>query len=78
MTEEELKHVDNVTLSVISFDLETSMVYFVLFSLFFLFDIGAYMVFNLSFLSQVSLVSGGQSEGGEAQPTDKGKVIRCF
>ena len=49
MTEEELRQVDNVMLSGISFGLETSMLYYVVFSLFFLVDIIAYMVSNLSF-----------------------------
>ena len=65
-------------LSPISFFLETSTVNYVVFSLFFLFDIVAYMVSNLSFFLQVSLVSGGQSARDEAGPIDKGKVIRCF
>ena len=50
MTKKELRQVDNVMLLPISFGLETSIVYYVVFSLFFLFDIGAYMVSNLSFL----------------------------
>ena len=56
MTKEELRQVDNVTLSAISFGLETSMVHYVVFSLFFLFDIVAYMVANLSFILQVPRV----------------------
>ena len=49
MTEEELKQVDDAMLSAISFGLETSTVLYVVFSLFFLFDIVTYMVSNLSF-----------------------------
>lgn len=45
---------------------------------FFLFDIVAYMVANLSFILQIPPASGGQSVGGEPACTDKGKVIRCF
>ena len=78
MIEEELKQVDNVTLSTISFGLETSMVHYVVFSLFFLFDIVAYLVSNISFFLQVSPVPGGQSAANEARPIDKGKVIRFF
>ena len=54
------------------------MILYVVFSLFFLFDIVAYMVSNLSFFLQVSLVPGGQSAGVDVGPVDKGKVIRCF
>ena len=43
---------------------------------FFLPDVVTYMVSNLSFLLQVSPVSGGQSVGDEPGPMDKGKVIR--
>ena len=68
MTKEELKNVDNAMLSTISFGLETSIVYYVVFSLFFLFHIGAYMVSNLSFLLQVSPINGGQSEGIRHNP----------
>ena len=50
MTEEELKQIDDVMLSTISFGLETSTVHYVVFALFFLFDIVAYMVANLSFI----------------------------
>ena len=78
MTKEELRQVVDATLLAISFGLETSMVHYVMFSLFFLFNILAYMVSNLSFLFQVSPVNGGQSVGDEAGPIDKGKVIRCF
>ena len=49
MTKEELRQVDDATLSAISLGLETSMVHYVVFSLFFLFDIVAYIVSNLSF-----------------------------
>ena len=65
-------------LSALSFGLETSMVNYVVFSLFFLFDIVAYMVANLSFILQVPPVLGGQSVGDEPTPIDKGKVIRFF
>ena len=78
MTEEELRQVDDATLSAISFGYETSMVHYVVFSFFFLFDIVAYMVSNLSFFLQVSVVPTGQSVGDEPRPIDKGKVIRCF
>ena len=78
MTEEELRQVDDVTLSVISFGLETSMVHYVVFSLFFLFDTVAYMVSNLSFFLQVSPVPRGKSVRDEVGPIEKGKVIRCF
>ena len=54
------------------------MVQYVVFSLFFLFDIVAYMVSNLSFILQVPLVPGGQSAGDDPTPIDKGKVIRFF
>ena len=50
MTEEELRQIDDATLSAISFGFETSTVHYVVFSLFFLFDIVAYMVANLSFI----------------------------
>ena len=78
MTEEELRQVDDVKLSTISFGLETSMVHYVVFSLFFLFDIVAYMVSNLSFILQIPPVPGGQSVGDESACIEKGKVIRCF
>ena len=78
MTKEELRQVNNVTLSTISFGLGTSTIHYFVFSLFFLFDIVAYMVSNLSFFLWVSLVSGGQSVRDEAGPIDKGKVIRFF
>ena len=78
MTEEELRQVDDAMLSAISFGLETSTVHYVVFSLFFLFDIVAYMVSNLSFILQVPPIPGGQSAGDEPAPIDKGKVIRCF
>ena len=79
MTKEELRQVDNVTLSAISFGLETSMIHYVVFSLlFFLFDIVAYMVSNLSFILQVPPIPGGQSAEDEPTPIEKGKVIRCF
>ena len=78
MTEEELRQVDDATLLAISFGLETSTVHYVVFSLFFLFDIVAYMVSNLSFFLQVSPVPRGQSAVVEVGPIDKGKVIRCF
>ena len=77
MTEEELRQIDDATLSAISFGLETSTVHYVVF-VFFLFDIVAYMVANLSFILQVPLVSMGQSAGDKPTPIDKGKVIRCF
>ena len=64
-------------LSTIFFGIETSMVHYVVFSLFFVFDI-VDMVSNLSFLLQVSPVSGGQSAGDEVGPIKKRKVIRCF
>ena len=54
------------------------MVHYVVFSFFFLFDIVAYMVSNLSFFLQVSPIPGGQSAVVEVGPVDKGKVIRCF
>ena len=69
---------DDATLSTISFGLETSTVHYVVFSLFFLFDIVAYMVSNLSFFLQVSPIPGGQSVAIEVGLVDKGKVIRCF
>ena len=78
MTEEELRYIDNATLLTISFGLETSMIHCVVFSLFFLFDIVAYMVSNLSFILQVPPVPWGQSSGDEPTCIDKGKVIRCF
>ena len=78
MTEKELRQVDDAMLSTISFGLETSTVHYVVFSLFFLFDIVAYMVSILSFILQVPLVLGGQSVGDEPRPIDKGKVIRFF
>ena len=78
MTEGELRQVDDAMLSAISFGLETSTIYYVVFSLFFLFDIIAYMVSNISFILQVPPVPGGQSAGDELAPIDKGKVIRCF
>ena len=78
MTEEELRQVDDATLSAISFGLETSKVHYVVFLLFFLFDIVSHMVSNLSFLLQVSTVPQGQSVGDEPRPIDKGKVIRCL
>ena len=78
MTEEELRQIDDATLSVISFGLETSTVHYVVFSLFFLFDIVAYMVSNLSFTLQVPLVPRGQSATDESGPIEKGKVIRFF
>ena len=78
MTEEELRQIYNVTLSAISFGFETSMVHYVVFSLFLIFNIGAYMVSNLSLLLEVSHINVGQSVGGEAQPINKGKVIRYF
>ena len=65
-------------LSAISFGLETSTVHYVVFSFFFLFDIVAYMVSNLSYSLQVPPVPGGQSAEGEPARIDKGKVIRCF
>ena len=43
MIEEELRQIDDATLSAISFGLETSTVHYVVFA-FFLFDIVAYMV----------------------------------
>ena len=49
MTKEELRYIDDAVLSVISFGLEISMVHYVVFSLFFQFDIVAYMVSNISF-----------------------------
>ena len=78
MTEEELRQIDDATLSAISFGLETSTVHYVVFAFFFLFDIVAYMVANLSFILQVPPVRGGQSVRGEPARIDKGKVIRCF
>ena len=78
MIEEELRQVDDATLSAISFGLETSMVHYVVFSFIFLFDIVAYMVAKLSFILQVPPVPGGQSVEGEPACIDKGKVIRCF
>ena len=78
MTKEELRQIDDDMLLAISFGLETSTVHYVVFSLFFLFDIVAYMVSNLSFILQVPLVPGGQSARDEPTPIDKGKVIRCF
>ena len=77
MTEEELRKIDDATLSAISFGLETSTVHYVVFA-FFLFDIVAYMVAKLSFILQVPPVPRGQSAGGEPTFIDKGKVIRCF
>ena len=62
----------------ISFGLETSTIHYVVFSLFFLFDIVTYMIYNLSFILQVPPVPEGQSVGDELAPIDKGKVIRCF
>ena len=78
MTKEELRQVDDATLSAISFGLQTSMVNYVVFSLFFLFDIVAYMVSNLSFFLQVSPVPREQNAVVDVGPIDKGKVIRCF
>ena len=78
MTEEELRQIDDATLLAISFGLETSIVHYVVFALFFLFDIVAYMIANLSFILQVPPILGGQSAGDELEPIDKGKVIRCF
>ena len=75
---EELRQVDDAMLLTISFGLETSTVHYVVFLLFFLFDIVAYMVSNLSFFLQVSPIPGGQSARDEVGPIDKGKVIRCF
>ena len=63
MTEEELRQIDDATLLAISFDLETSMVHYVVFSLFFLFDIATYMVSNLSFILQVPPVPGTKCKG---------------
>jgi|APCry4251928382_1046606.scaffolds.fasta_scaffold617204_1 hypothetical protein len=77
MTEEELRQIDDATLSAISFGLETSTVHYVVF-VFFLFDIVAYMVAKLSFILQVAAAPGGQSVEGEPARIDKGKVIRCF
>ena len=54
------------------------MVHYVFFSFFFLFDIVASMVSNLSFFLQVSPIPRGQSVVVEVGPIDKGKVIRCF
>ena len=76
MTEEELRQIDDATLSAISFGLETSTIHYFVFSLFFLFDIVAYMVANLSFILQVPPISGKQSVGVEPAHIDKGKVIR--
>ena len=78
MTEEELRQVDDATHSTISVGLEKYMVHYVVFSLFFLFDIVAYMVSNLSFFLLISPVPRGESVGDELGPIDKGKVIRCF
>ena len=78
MTKEELRQIDDATLLAISFGLETSTVHYVVFALFFLFDIVAYMVAKLSFILQVAAVPGGQSAEGEPARIDKGKVIRCF
>ena len=78
MTEEELRQIDDATLSASSFGLETSMVHYVVFSFFIFFDIVAYMVPNISFILQVRPVPGGQSAGDEPAHIDKGKVIRFF
>ena len=79
MTEEELRQIDDATLLTISFGLETSTVHYVVFTFFFfLFDIVAYMVANLSFILQIPPTPGGKSAGGEPACIDKGKVIRCF
>ena len=78
MTKEDLRKIDDAMLSAISFGLETSTVHYVVFALFFLFDIVAYMVANLSFILQVPPVPGGQSAGDEPACIEKGKVIRCF
>ena len=78
MIEEELRQIDDAMLSAISFGLETSTVHYVVFAFFFLFDIVAYMVANLSFILQVPPDPGGQSAGDEPTHIDKGKVIRCF
>ena len=72
MTEEELRQIDDATLSAISFGLETSMVHYVVFSFIFLFDIVAYMVAKLSFILQVVVVPGEQSAEGEPARIDKG------
>ena len=50
MTEEELRQIDDATLSAISFGLETYTIHYVVFAFFFLFDIVAYMVAKLSFI----------------------------
>ena len=63
MTKEELRQIDDAMLSTISFGIEKSIVHYVVFALFFLFDIVAYMVANLSFILQVLPVKGGQSVG---------------
>ena len=78
MTEEELLQIDDATLLAISFGLETYMVHCVVFSLFFLFDIVAYMVAKLSFILQVAAIPGGQSAEGEPARIDKGKVLGAF
>ena len=78
MTEEEIRQIDDATLSAISFGLETSMVHYGVFAFFFLFNIVAYMVANLSFILQVPPIHGGQSAGDEVGPIKKGKIIRCF
>ena len=78
MTEEELKQIDDATLSTISFGLETSTIHYVVFAFFNIFDIVAYMVANISFILHVPPVPGGQSARGEPTHIDKGKVIRCF
>ena len=78
MTKDELRQIDDAMLSAISFGLETSTIHYVVFGLFFLFDIVEYMVANLSFILQVPLVPRGQSSGDDPSCIDKGKVIRCF
>ena len=50
MTEEELRQIDDATLSAISFGLETSTIHYVVFAFFNIFDIVAYMVANISFI----------------------------
>lgn len=72
-----MRDLDVVTLSAISFGLETSTVCIILLLNHFLFDIIFYMISHLLFLLQVSPVSGGQCEGVAPPTIDKGKVIIC-
>ena len=71
MTEEELRQGYDATFLAISFGFETSTIHYVVFSLFFLFDIIEYMVSNLSFILKIPPILGGESARDEPTPIDK-------